>query len=69
MLIERLKVHKQDVLDTILKTRSTWSSELWSWEYSGEAFVLAPYGQLSGHISESNAAQLWSTVYLALNLN
>lgn len=65
-MIERLLTCKQEIMETIIRTRSTWSSELWSWEFTNGEYVLAPYGQLSGHISESNAAQLWSTVYLAL---
>ncbi len=66
-MIDRLTTCKKEIMKTIVKTRSTWSSELWSWEFTNNEYVLAPYGQLSGHITESNAAQLWSTVYLALN--
>jgi len=65
-MIERLIACKKEIMETIIRTRSTWLSELWSWEFENGEYVLAPYGQLSGHISESNAAQLWSTVYLAL---
>ena len=67
-MIERLKTSKQEIMETILRTRTTWSSELWSWEFTNGKYIIAPYGQLSGHISESNAAQLWSTVYLALKI-
>jgi len=43
------------------------TSELWSWDYDPQAgWKLVPFGQRSGHQSESNAAQLWSTVYLAI---
>lgn len=44
------------------------TSELWSWAYdrSARKWVIVPFGSGSGHQTESNAAQLWSTVYLAL---
>jgi len=42
------------------------NSELWSWEYRGGAWQVVPFGQRAGDITESNAVQLWSTVYLAL---
>lgn len=40
-------------------------SELWSWSLTGGAFRVEPFGQQQGHETESNAAQLWSTVHLA----
>lgn len=43
------------------------TSELWSWDWNaGDGWQLVPFGQGGGHHSESNAAQLWSTVYLAV---
>lgn len=42
------------------------AGELWSWEPAAGAEGYAPYGQATGHADESNAAQLWSTVYLAV---
>jgi hypothetical protein len=42
------------------------TAELWSWEYRDGAYHAAAYGQGAGHLTESNAAQLWSTVYLAV---
>jgi hypothetical protein len=42
------------------------SSELWSWAVEDGRWKVVPFGQGSGHHAESNAAQLWSTVYLAL---
>jgi len=42
-------------------------SELWSWEHDAPAgYRVVPFGQGAAHHSESNAAQLWSTVYLAV---
>lgn len=44
------------------------TSELWSWSYepgSGQ-FRMEPFGRPGADVDESNAAQLWSTVYLGL---
>ncbi|MFC4347978.1 hypothetical protein ACFO5Q_08990 [Kordiimonas lipolytica] len=43
------------------------TAELWSWNYEGGTFHPAPYGQGQAHLTESNAAQLWSTVFLAIS--
>jgi hypothetical protein len=42
------------------------NSELWSWTYTAGRFQVAPFGASRTDVDESNAAQLWSTVYLAL---
>lgn len=42
------------------------TSELWSWTYRDGRFTVRPFGQGGGDQTESNAAQLWSTVYLAI---
>lgn len=42
------------------------SSELWSWEIAGGWFERVAFGAARGHRDESNPAQLWSTVYLAV---
>jgi hypothetical protein len=42
------------------------NSELWSWSFSQGHFRVAAFGASSGDADESNAAQLWSTVYLAI---
>ena len=42
------------------------TSELWSWTVEGGRMKVAPFGQSGGDVTESNAAQLWSTVYLAV---
>ena len=39
---------------------------LWSWRYVDGRYQAAPFGQNNGDADESNAAQLWSTVYLAI---
>ncbi|HEX4583322.1 MAG TPA: hypothetical protein VH183_00720 [Burkholderiaceae bacterium] len=42
------------------------NSELWSWSYSGGRYRMAPFGAAATDADESNAVQLWSTVYLAV---
>jgi hypothetical protein len=41
-------------------------SELWSWSQERGVYRIEPFGQRQDDETESNAAQLWSTVYLAL---
>ena len=50
----------------ILATRATQSSELWSWAYRDGGYRVVPFGAGQQDADESNAAQLWSTVYLAV---
>ncbi len=47
-------------------TRAFGNSELWSWEWRGGAYHVVPFGAGRADVDESNAAQLWSTVYLAV---
>lgn len=47
-------------------TRSLSNSELWSWSFSERHYHVAPFGAAAADADESNAAQLWSTVYLAV---
>ena len=47
-------------------TRATQSSELWSWAYERGGYRVVPFGAGKKDVDESNAAQLWSTVYLAV---
>jgi hypothetical protein len=42
------------------------NSELWSWEFANGHYAIAPFGANAADADESNAAQLWSTVYLAI---
>jgi hypothetical protein len=42
------------------------SSELWSWSYAQGRYRIEPFGRRGGDVDESNAAQLWSTVFLGL---
>ncbi|WP_010215261.1 hypothetical protein [Sphingomonas sp. PAMC 26621] len=47
-------------------TRAVQSSELWSWAFRGGRYEVVPFGAGKADVDESNAAQLWSTVYLAV---
>lgn len=47
-------------------TRSLSNSELWSWSFADRHYHVAPFGAAAADADESNAAQLWSTVYLAV---
>jgi hypothetical protein len=47
-------------------TRFLSNSELWSWDFSASHYHVAPFGAAAADADESNAAQLWSTVYLAV---
>jgi hypothetical protein len=47
-------------------TRSVQSSELWSWSMTDGRYRVEAFGASGKDVDESNAAQLWSTVYLAL---
>jgi hypothetical protein len=42
------------------------NSELWSWAYTDGKYQVAAYGAAAGDADEANAAQLWSSAYLAL---
>ena len=46
--------------------RSVQNSELWSWSFEGGRYRVTPFGSRDTDADESNAAQLWSTVYLAV---
>ncbi|MFQ5527076.1 MAG: hypothetical protein ACE5GX_12545 [Thermoanaerobaculia bacterium] len=50
----------------ISSTSALKNSELWSWSFMDGGYRLEPFGQRSSDETESNAAQLWSTVYLAI---
>ena len=67
---DKVRIHllqAQKILwSAIEASRKMKSSELWSWSRSGGRFRIAPFGAAGADADESNAAQLWSTVYLAV---
>jgi trehalose/maltose hydrolase-like predicted phosphorylase len=47
-------------------SRAMNNSELWSWSFGEGHYRIAAFGAAGADADESNAAQLWSTVYLAV---
>lgn len=62
----RLKEAQAALWQVIRATRPYQSSELWSWSYRDGRYHVVPFGAGTADADESNAAQLWSTVYLAV---
>ncbi len=46
--------------------REVQNSELWSWAFADGRYQVVAFGAGKQDVDESNAAQLWSTVYLAV---
>ncbi|HEX4388912.1 MAG TPA: hypothetical protein VH109_09825 [Steroidobacteraceae bacterium] len=63
---ERLRSAQETLWSAIEATRVVNTSELWSWSFSEGRYQVAPFGADAADADESNAAQLWSTVYLAV---
>jgi glycogen debranching enzyme len=63
---EKLRRAEGALWDVIRATGDLRRSELWSWEVVDGAYRPVPFGQGRGHHTESNAVQLWSTVYLGV---
>ena len=57
---------QRELWRVILATRAVANSELWSWAYRDGRYQVVPFGAGRRDVDESNAAQLWSTVYLAV---
>lgn len=58
---------QRKIWSAIDATKSVQNSELWSWSFVDHHFRIEPFGQRGGDQTESDAAQLWSTVYLGLH--
>ena len=65
-LTESLRVAQTHLWQAIGKAHSMRNSELWSWSFANGHFEIAAFGANAADADESNAAQLWSTVYLAI---
>jgi hypothetical protein len=61
-----LEQAQADLWRVIKAAREVQSSELWSWAHEGGRYKVVPFGAGQQDVDESNAAQLWSTVYLAV---
>ena len=66
-LRSRLVSARSQLWSAIEASRSLRTSELWTWSFVDGRFRAEPFGQQGAHADESNAAQLWSTVFLALH--
>jgi hypothetical protein len=64
---EHLRAAQTQLWRAIGKAHSMRNSELWTWTFSKGSFEIAPFGANASDADESNAAQLWSTVYLAIH--
>jgi hypothetical protein len=62
----RLATAQAALWRAIKATRTLQNSELWSWKFEGGKYQVVPFGAGRDDVDESNAAQLWSTVYLAV---
>lgn len=63
---ERLLKAQTRLWQVIQAADAVRTSELWSWSYADGQYRVEPFGAQGAHEDESNAAQLWSTVFLAL---
>ena len=63
---QTLQTAQRRLWRSIQASRSVQSSELWSWTFRSGRYQIVPFGAGKGDVDESNAAQLWSTVYLAV---
>jgi hypothetical protein len=63
---EHLLAAQRALWPVIRSTRPIENSELWSWRFVAGRYRVAPFGASRKDVDESNAAQLWSSVYLAI---
>lgn len=63
---DHLLTARDSLWQAINATQAMQNSELWSWRFDNSEYRIAPFGANAADVTESNAAQLWSTVYLAI---
>ena len=63
----QLKRARGELWAAIDRSKALRTSELWSWSYANGQFRIEPFGRPGADADESNAAQLWSTVFLGLS--
>ena len=66
-LRSRLRDARASLWSAIRGAAELRSSELWSWSFANGCYRPEPFGARRADVDESNAAQLWSTVFLALD--
>jgi hypothetical protein len=65
-VLSQLEQARRELWRVIDNTRALRTSELWSWSWSEGRFHAEAFGRPGADADESNAAQLWSTVFLGL---
>ncbi len=65
-LKKRLRAAQLQLWQAIHAAHGMRNSELWSWSFTNGHYEIAPFGTNVADADESNAAQLWSTVFLAI---
>ena len=65
-LRNKLSGAQRELWKAIRASKAVQSSELWSWTFQNGRYTVVPFGAGKADVDESNAAQLWSTVYLAV---
>jgi hypothetical protein len=65
-LRKQLSTARTELWNVIDAANAVRTSELWSWSFSNGRYHIEPFGQRGTDEDESNAVQLWSTVFLAL---
>jgi hypothetical protein len=63
----RLQAAQKELWRAIDANKSFSNSELWTWKPEQGRIVATAFGANAGDADEANAAQLWSTVYLAVH--
>ncbi len=66
-LERRLRAAQAQLWHAIRAADAMRDSELWSWSFVNRRYEVAPFGTNVADADEANAAQLWSTVYLAIH--
>jgi hypothetical protein len=62
----RLRAARTALRAVIANARGVRTSELWSWSFDQGRYRIEPFGRPGTDVDESNAAQLWSTVFLGI---
>jgi hypothetical protein len=63
---KHLLAAQQTLWQALGAAQSIRASELWSWSFEDGRYRITPFGSRDTDADESNAAQLWSSVYLAI---
>jgi hypothetical protein len=63
---EHLLAAQHTLWRAINATSTMQDFELWTWRFDNGGYHVVPFGANAADVTESNAAQLWSSVYLAI---